>query len=49
MLFMWVCVTVFVYQGKVSLGDGAVLKAAVGPASSSLIEGNTKSPTGGEI
>lgn len=41
-----VCVS---YQGKVGFGDSAVLEATVRPASSSLVEGDTKSPTGWEI
>lgn len=41
-----VCVS---YQGQVGLGDGAVLEAAVSPAGSGFIEGDTKSPTCGEI
>lgn len=41
-----VCVS---YQGKVGFGDGAVLEVTVHPTSGSLVEGNTKSPTGWEI
>lgn len=37
------------YQGEVGLGDSAVLEAAVRSAGSGLIEGDTKSPTRGEI
>ena len=37
------------YQGEVCFSDSAVLEAAVGAAGRSFIQGNTKSPTGGEI
>lgn len=39
----------FSNQGEVSFSDSAVLEAAISPASSSFVEGDTKSSTGGEI
>lgn len=39
----------YTHKSEVGFGDGAVLKAAVGPTSCCLVEGDTKSPAGGEV
>lgn len=53
-LWQWLCwmlvsFCLFSHQGEVGFSDSAVLEAAISPASSSFVEGDTKSSAGGEI